>query len=157
MRCLTHDMREQVQATQGPLPPSALAWLGVKLHLGDREKRTGQWKPASPPEPVDTKHGSGVMSVNYVDNGRFLEVLTLEMGKLVAKDVPPAVVVVLVVQSGDELLYATGQSDGGAILGPSGQGEAPTFQCVQREIWKMFEGLVLSRPVGRTRAGGARQ
>jgi hypothetical protein len=145
MRRLTPGMREQVRALEGPLPAGALAWLGLKLHLADREKRTGEWRPASQPEVVETRHGSGVMSVNYVQGGRFLRMFTLgHKGRMVPEASPPAAVVVLIVQRGDDLLYATGQADLAEVESVEASGGLPKPDCVRREIWKMFEGLVLA-------------
>jgi hypothetical protein len=44
---LTPELRALVNTPEGVLAPTALAWLDVKLHLGERETRTGAWTPAS--------------------------------------------------------------------------------------------------------------
>lgn len=139
-RRLTPRMRQQVNQPEGPLPPPALGWLGLHIHLAEREKRTGEWQPASEFETPDTKFGPGVMSVNHIQGGRFLRVSTFVGGKLVPKDEDrPAEVVVLIVQSGEHLVYVTGQADLGST------------ECVQREVWKMLEGLTLLRPLDQLR------
>lgn len=134
VRRLTQEMRQAVTIAEGILPPPALAWLGVTFHLADRAKRTGEWRPASELDTPQTAFGPAVMSVNHVDGGRFLRVSTFDPATrtFVSND-RPAEIVAVVVQSGQHLLYATGQADAGPV------------DCVQREVWKMLEGLKLSR------------
>lgn len=52
---LTPDWRNLVETPEGPLSLGALSWLGLRMHLGDRERRTGGWKAISV-EAVETNH-----------------------------------------------------------------------------------------------------
>lgn len=143
VRRLSPVMRQKVQQTEGPLAPPQLGWLGLTLHLGAREKMTGAWKPVSF-EDVQTKHGPGVLSVNQVEGGRFLTVLQFEGGNLVPKPAPPALVVVLMIQNGEHLIYVTGQADASGDLSKP-ENDSPA--CVQQKLREMIESLTFSRPL----------
>ena len=143
VRRLTPRMRQQVQQPQGPLGPPHLSWLGLVIHLGEREKATGEWKPLSDFEELATRHGAGVMSVNRVERGRMLVTATFEGNKLVPQPPGPALVVVLTVQSGEHLIYVTGQSDANGS-GLSDPDEA-TPDCVEGRLRGMIDSLTLAR------------
>lgn len=138
-RGLTPEMRQAVGQPEGQLSPIQLAWLGLKIHVGSREKETGTWKPAGDPESVETKHGLAVLSVNQVEGGRFLVTATSQGGKLVARPSPPASVVVLLVQNPESLLYVTGQADAADLEGVQ---QAP--ECVRRQVLSMFDSLTFA-------------
>jgi hypothetical protein len=150
---LTPELRKLVETPEGPLSLAALSWLGVRMHLGDREKRTGEWKAVSAFEAVQTPHGSGVLAVNHVERGRFLEGYTGDrQGKKVRVSSLPAVVVVLVVQRGVDVLFVTAQADAAAIISHDAHGELSEPDCLRREVQKLVDGMVVA-----PRAVGARR
>ena len=142
VRRLTPELRGKVSQEEGRLSAPQLAWLGVFLHFGPREKSTGAWQPASGLEEVQTKHGPGVLSANSVEGGRFLTTMTIEDGKMVQQASAPASVVVLMVQKAEYLIYVTGQADGAAMLGTSSDAG-----CVQGRLREMIDSLTIVRPL----------
>lgn len=147
---LTPELRQLVKIPEGPLSLPALSWLGVRMHLGNREKGTGAWKPVSAFEAVETPHGPGVLSVNHVERGRFLEGYTSDgQGRKVPVPSLPAMVVVLVVQLGEDVLLVTAQADAQAVMGYQGSGELAEADCLRREVRKLVDGMLLApRAVG---------
>ena len=147
---LTPELRQLVKTPEGPLSLQALSWLGVRMHLGDREKRTGAWTPVSTFEAVETPHGSGVLSVNHVERGRFLEGYTGDgQGRKVPVPSLPAVVVVLVLQRGEDVLFATAQADAEAVVKRHASGELGDANCLRRQLRKLVDGMLLApRAVG---------
>jgi hypothetical protein len=59
------------------------------------------------------------------------------------------VVVVLVVQRGEDVLFVTAQADAESINSGGGRTEPPGPDCLRREIRKVVDGMVLApRAVG---------
>jgi hypothetical protein len=146
---LTPDWRDLVETPEGPLSLGALSWLGVRMHLGDRERRTGEWKAISI-EAVETPHGSGALSVNHVERGRLLEGYRPDgRGGKVPIPSRPAVVVVLVVQRGEDVLFVTAQADSDAIIATGAQEELAAPDCLRREVRHLVDEMrVAHRRVG---------
>lgn len=147
---LTPELRQLVETPEGPLSLASLSWLGVRMHLGNREKRTGAWKPVSEMEAVETPHGAGVMSVNHVEGGRFLVGYTGDgLGGKVPLPSLPGVIVVLVVQRGEDVLFVTAQADAEGATSGRPRTEPPGPDCLRREIRTLVDRMVLApRPVG---------
>jgi hypothetical protein len=133
-----------VGTPEGLVPPPALSWLGVRTHLGKREPTTGHWKPVSNVS-VQTPYGSGELSVNEVEGGQFLEKYTGAGWTTKVPDPPqPAIVVVLVVQRGEDVVFVTGQADGYIL---SARPSEP--DCLVGAVRKLADGMVLAaRAVG---------
>jgi hypothetical protein len=153
---LSVELRRRVETAEGPLSLRSLSWLGVRMHLGKRESQTGKWRAVSELEPVKTTYGSGVLSVNEVDGGRFLE--TQGRPNKAPDPGRAAVVVVLVVQRGEDFIVVSGQADayietgrartsavnsrGAAMFEPAGQTSEPA--CLITEVRKIADGMSLA-------------